>query len=145
MYGWFSISTSLPILVLPLFIVLYFIQPWLGGSVGWSIVPYTKRLSVLIPVRGMYGRQLINASLSHWRLSLSQTHPLVRFKIFFHFFHTDRCTVTSHRSFNCISVMAKDVEHLYMCLGATCMSSAMEVLCLFLKPNWIVWYVFANI
>ena len=26
-------------------------QPWPGGSVGWSIIPYTKRLWVPSPVR----------------------------------------------------------------------------------------------
>ena len=25
-------------------------QPWLGGSVGWSVIPYTKRLWVQFPV-----------------------------------------------------------------------------------------------
>ena len=40
------------------------IQPRLGGSVGWSIIPYTKRLQVRAPVRvHRGGNQLI--FLSH--------------------------------------------------------------------------------
>ena len=56
---------------------------WLGGSVGWSVVPYTKRLWVQFPVRahtqvaglipswGTYGRQPMDVSLS-FLSSLSQ-------------------------------------------------------------------------
>ena len=52
------------------------LQPWCGGSAGWSIIPYTKGLLVRSPVRahasvtgsifgqGKYGRNLINVSLS---------------------------------------------------------------------------------
>ena len=29
-------------------------MPWLGGSVGWSIIPYTKRLKVQSPVRALW-------------------------------------------------------------------------------------------
>ena len=46
-------------------------KPWTGGSVGWSIVPYTKRLWVQSPVRSCaWGNRLmfvsqIDVSLSH--------------------------------------------------------------------------------
>lgn len=36
-------------------------ERWLGGSVGWSIVPYTG----LFPSWVMYGRQWMDVSLSH--------------------------------------------------------------------------------
>ena len=57
--------------------------PWPGSSVGWSVVPYTKRWEIWslvrthtsvagsIPRRDAYRRQLINVSLSHWYYSLS--------------------------------------------------------------------------
>ena len=32
-----------------------YMRPWPGGSVGWSIVPYTKRLWVQSPVRAHMG------------------------------------------------------------------------------------------
>ena len=63
-------------------ISLWFL-PCPGGSVGWSIVLYTRRLGVWFPVRahtevagsvpswGMCGRQPINVSLSRWCFSLS--------------------------------------------------------------------------
>ena len=53
------------------------LEPWPGGSVGWSIVPYTKRLQVQFPVRahtqvvglisgqGAHRRQPTDVSLSH--------------------------------------------------------------------------------
>ena len=45
--------------------------PWLSGSVGWNVVPHTKRsghiprLQVQSLIKSAYGRQLINVSLSH--------------------------------------------------------------------------------
>lgn len=57
--------------------------PWPGGSVGGSIVPYTKRWQVWFPVRahtqisgsipsrGKYRRKPINVSLSYQCFSLS--------------------------------------------------------------------------
>ena len=57
-------------------------QLWLGGSVGWSVVLYTERLRVPFPIsphtwavgsipsRAVYGKQLINVSLSHRCFSL---------------------------------------------------------------------------
>ena len=59
-------------------------QPWQSGSLDWSVAPYTKRLQVRSPIRAhayvlgsipswgcMYGRQLINVSLSHRCFSFS--------------------------------------------------------------------------
>ena len=52
------------------------IMPWLGGSVGWGMILYTKRMWIQFLVRehiqvvgsipswGMYGKQVINVSLS---------------------------------------------------------------------------------
>ena len=60
---------------------VYVFYPWLGGSAGWSIIPYTKRLRVrflvrarmwpvdLVPSWGVCGRQPIDVSLSHRCLS----------------------------------------------------------------------------
>ena len=57
--------------------------PWLGGPLGWRVVPYTKKLWVrflvwalskvtgMIPSRDTYRRQLIDTSLSCWCFSLS--------------------------------------------------------------------------
>ena len=56
--------------------------PGCCGSVGWNVVPYTKRSWIrfsirahaqvvgLIPSQGVYGRQMIGVSLSHWCFSL---------------------------------------------------------------------------
>ena len=62
-------------------IPLRLIQPWPVGSVGWSVILYTKSLWVLflvrthtlvagsIPGQGTSRRQLIHVSLSHWYFS----------------------------------------------------------------------------
>lgn len=56
-----------------------YIKPWLGASIGWSVIPYTIHQNVagsipirayaqlvdLIPSQGVYGREKINISLSH--------------------------------------------------------------------------------
>ena len=59
-------------------------MPWPGGSVGWSLIPHTKRLQVRSPVRahasvvgsvpgwGASERQLMDVSLT--KISLSP-HP----------------------------------------------------------------------
>ena len=43
---------------------------WLGGSVAWSIVPYSKRLWVSFPIRARMGGNL-SMFLSHIHVSLS--------------------------------------------------------------------------
>ena len=64
---------------------------WPGGSVDWSIVPYTKKVGGLIPVRAHTGGNRLTF-FSHPEVSLSfslpsspsksqWTHPQVRIKI----------------------------------------------------------------
>ena len=54
-----------------------YLQPWPGGSVGWSLVPYTQRLQVPYPVGAGTGGNLsmflshIDVSFSLFSLSLS--------------------------------------------------------------------------
>ena len=62
--------------------------PWLGGSVGWSVIQCTKKVAALIPSqgtylgvgllpgRGAYGSQLISVFLSHQCSSLCVSFPL---------------------------------------------------------------------
>ena len=57
------------------------LEPWLGGSVGWSAIPYTKRLIPSqgtylgcvgsSPSWGAYGRTPTDVSLCHQCFSLS--------------------------------------------------------------------------
>lgn len=55
----------------------------------------------------------------------------------FNLSYPNKCTVGSHCGFNLHFLMANDVEHLYMCLLATCISSFVHV-CSILLPifNW---------
>ena len=58
-------------------------------------------------------------------------HPLQRllFVDFFDDGHSDQCEVISHCVLICISLIMSDVEHLFMCLLAICVSSLEK--CLF--------------
>ena len=78
---WFKMGAASP----PESVALW---PWLGGSLGWRVFPYTKGLPVQFPGRahievvglvlswGTYGRQLVNVSVSRLMfLSLSLSTP----------------------------------------------------------------------
>lgn len=41
-------------------------SPWLGGSVSWSIVPYTRRFQVQFQVRAYLGGRFDPQSRSIW-------------------------------------------------------------------------------
>ena len=47
-----------------IFIKMILNQPWPGGSVGWSLIPNTKKAAGLVPSRGTCAEHLIDVSLT---------------------------------------------------------------------------------
>ena len=70
---WFS-NLSVPQNHLAGSVKIKIARPWPGGSVGWSIIPYTKRFWVRSPV-GMHTGGNWSMFLSHFDVSLSLLLP----------------------------------------------------------------------
>ena len=81
--GWrFDIAYSLPFTTWKLYVAYHLdyanlivtgdfkLIACLGGSVSWSIVLYTKKVSGLIPGKEHMEKQPIDVCLSHWCFSL---------------------------------------------------------------------------
>ena len=100
------------------------VYSWLGGSVGWSAIPYTKRLWVPSPVRARVGGAMF---LSHVSLLYPSdlAAPLVRI------YPKEVSDVVS----NCLFIMVKISEEKAKCLSIRKLYLTIMCVCIFVYPN----------